>query len=277
MERKYELLTDQSKEFHNTTVYRIRALRDINDSIKKGDIGGWVSSENNLSHDGTCWIDNNAVVCEKARVKDNAYVYHNAMIYGHAIISGNAKVSGNANVHNFALVSENANVSDNAFLEDECHVHGNARVFGTPIIRDSANIYGDSAIFDVATIYENAIVEELGSVKGNARVHGNCRITGIASISGDADVKGGIIDAGDISTYAVIRSNNDYLSLLSVDYDLTAYRSSSDHIYINYIQYDDMCAIFKLEEFEKKIKKCKRKIRKEYMCIIKIIKNNLKK
>lgn len=129
MERKYELLTDQTKEFHNGTVYRIQALKDINDYIKKGDIGGWVSSENNLSHDGTCWIDNNAVVCEKARVKDNAYVYHNAMIYGHAIISGNAKISGNANVHNFALVSENANVSDNAFLEDECHVHGNARVF----------------------------------------------------------------------------------------------------------------------------------------------------
>lgn len=277
MERKYELLTDQTKEFHNGTVYRIQALKDINDYIKKGDIGGWVSSENNLSHDGTCWIDNNAVVCEKARVKDNAYVYHNAMIYGHAIISGNAKVSGNANVHNFALVSENANVSDNAFLEDECHVHGNARVFGTPIIRDSANIYGNSAIFDVATIYENAIVEEFGSVKENARVHGNCRITGIASISGDADVKGGIIDDGDISTYAVIRSNNDYLSLLSVDYDLTAYRSSSDHIYINYTQYDDMRAIFKLEEFEKNIKKYKRKIRKEYMYIIKIIKNNLKK
>lgn len=259
MERKYELLTDQTKEFRNGTVYRIQALKDINDYIKKGDIGGWVSSENNLSHDGTCWIDNNAVVCEKARVKDNAYVYDNAMIYGHAIISGNAKVSGNA------------------FLEDECHVHGDARVFGTPIICDSANIYGNSAIFDVATIYDNAIVEEFGSVKENARVHGNCRITGIASISGDADVKGGIIDAGDISTYAFIRSNNDYLSLLSVDYDLTAYRSSGGHIYINYTQYDDMRAIFKLEEFEKKIKKYKRKIRKEYMCIIKIIKNNLKK
>lgn len=39
MERKYELLTDQTKEFHNGTVYRIQALKDINDYIKKGDIG----------------------------------------------------------------------------------------------------------------------------------------------------------------------------------------------------------------------------------------------
>ena len=50
LKRKYELLTDQTKEFHNGTVYRIQALKDINDCIKKGDIGGWVSSENNLSH-----------------------------------------------------------------------------------------------------------------------------------------------------------------------------------------------------------------------------------
>lgn len=35
MERKYELLTDQTKEFHNGTVYRIQALKDINDYIKK--------------------------------------------------------------------------------------------------------------------------------------------------------------------------------------------------------------------------------------------------
>ena len=93
MERKYELLTDQSKEFHNTTVYRIRALRDINDSIKKGDFGGYIESENNLSHEGTCWVDDAAIVCEKARVKDNAMVYGNPKIYGHAIIADNAVVS----------------------------------------------------------------------------------------------------------------------------------------------------------------------------------------
>lgn len=277
MERKYELLIDQSREFHNSTIYRIRALKDIDEYIKKGDIGGWVESENNLSHEGTCWIDNNATVCEKARVKDDAYVYDNAMICGHAIISDNAKVSGNAYVHNFAVVSENAIVYENAHLEDTCHVHGNARVSGTSMICDNANIYGNSAIFDTAMVYENAIVEEFGTIAENARVRGKCRITGIATISGDANIEGGIIDAGDISTYAFIRTNNDYFSLLFIDCDITAYRSFSDYIYINFKRNDHENLVFRLEEFEKEVKKYKRKIRKKYMHIIKIIKSELKK
>lgn len=277
MERKYELLTDQSQEFHNTKVYRIRALRDVNDYIKKGDFGGYIESENNLSHEGTCWVDDAAIVCGKARVKDNAMVYDNPRIYGHAIIADNAVVSGKAYIYDFALVSENATVFENAHLEDHCHVHGDARVFGTSEISDNANIYGNSAIFDNAMVYENAIVEKLGVVKENARVRGNCRITGIATISSNANIEGGIIDDGDISEHAFIRSNNDYFSLLFIDFDITAYRSFSDYIYINYNRNDNVHLVFRLEEFEKNVKKYKRKIRKKYMHIIKIIKSELKK
>ena len=146
-------------------------------------------------------------------------------------------------------------VSDNAHLENRCHVYGDARVFGSSEICDNANIYGNSAIFDNAMVYENAIVEELGSVNGNARVRGNCRITGIATISSNANVEGGIIDAGDISKHAFIRSNNDYFSLLFIDFDITAYRSFDDYIYINYNRNDNVPLVFRLEEFEKEVKK----------------------
>ena len=60
--RKYEL-TDETKQFGSSTLYRIRALRDFGD-VKAGDLGGFVENETNLSHRGDCWIANNALVCD---------------------------------------------------------------------------------------------------------------------------------------------------------------------------------------------------------------------
>ena len=68
-ELKYEL-TNITMDFEGEKLYRIRALKDFND-IKKGDLGGWVSNENNLSQKGNCWIYNNAKCMDSARIYDN--------------------------------------------------------------------------------------------------------------------------------------------------------------------------------------------------------------
>ena len=68
MEKKYELIPSDKEG-----LYRIKALRDFND-VKKGDIGGYVESEKNLSQLGDCWIYDNARVHNNAQVCDNAIV-----------------------------------------------------------------------------------------------------------------------------------------------------------------------------------------------------------
>lgn len=50
MEKKYELISSDKPG-----LYRIKALRDFG-LIKKGEIGGYVQSEKNLSHEGNCWF-----------------------------------------------------------------------------------------------------------------------------------------------------------------------------------------------------------------------------
>lgn len=66
MDKKYEL-TDEKIETFGTTLYRIRALRDISAfDVKAGDLGGFIKKEENLSHDG------NARVCGNARVYGDA-------------------------------------------------------------------------------------------------------------------------------------------------------------------------------------------------------------
>ena len=136
--KKYEFtnkartIRDDNGIFH--TVYQIRALKDFGD-VHKGDLGGWLEKESNLSHEGTCWVSDYATVCGEAyvcgnaRVSDDAQVYGNASVYAEALIEGTTKVYGNARVYGAARVS------------DDAQVHGNARVYGTAWIVGDASIH----------------------------------------------------------------------------------------------------------------------------------------
>ena len=81
MDKKYKL-TDEAIQHCGKTLYRIEALIDFGD-VDKGDKGGFVESEENLSHDGNCWV------------YDNAHVYDNANVCGNAKVGGDAKVTNN--------------------------------------------------------------------------------------------------------------------------------------------------------------------------------------
>lgn len=74
MEKKYRLLENDTITVGNRTLYRIEALRDFAD-VEKGDKGGYVESEDNLSHDGNCLVYGNARVYGDARVYGNADYY----------------------------------------------------------------------------------------------------------------------------------------------------------------------------------------------------------
>ncbi|MDD9334284.1 MAG: hypothetical protein PV354_11755, partial [Bartonella sp.] len=64
--KKYEF-TNETKQVGDVTLYRIRALRDFGD-VKAGDLGGFIEKEDNLSHDGNCWVYDKARVFQNARV-----------------------------------------------------------------------------------------------------------------------------------------------------------------------------------------------------------------
>ena len=62
---------------------QLRALRDFG-NIKKGDLGGWIEGEHNLSHEGNCWVFSFAQVFNNALVRGNAKVFGHAWVYGGA-------------------------------------------------------------------------------------------------------------------------------------------------------------------------------------------------
>lgn len=50
---KYEITDIKHPQYPN--LRRIRALKSFG-SVKSGDLGGYVQSEDNLSHSGRCWF-----------------------------------------------------------------------------------------------------------------------------------------------------------------------------------------------------------------------------
>ena len=148
IEKKYKL-TDETFPLIGHTLYRIEALKDFSD-VKKGDKGGFVESEENLSHDGDCWVYDTAKVYGNAMVYDTAKVYGNASIYGDALIYGNAEVFGNAKVLTHASICDNAKVWGNAEVYGNASIYGDARVFGNAVIHGRAEVGGDAKVADNA-------------------------------------------------------------------------------------------------------------------------------
>ena len=93
---KYKL-TEEKIQTPFGELVRIEALRDFSD-VKKGEKGGFIMLEKNLTQSGNAWVYGDAQVSEDARVSGDAQVSGNAWVHGNALVSGNARVSGDAQV-----------------------------------------------------------------------------------------------------------------------------------------------------------------------------------
>ena len=111
---KYSL-TNNTKERFGTTLFQIKAKISFG-SVVKGELGGYIEKEENLSQDGNAWVCGDAWVYGNARVSDHARVYGNAMVYDNAKVSGKARVYGNAWVYGDAMVSAKANFTKGEFI-----------------------------------------------------------------------------------------------------------------------------------------------------------------
>ena len=117
MEKKYKL-TEETINVEGKTLYHIEALRDFGD-VKKGDKGGFIEKEDNLSQSDNCWVYGNARVFDKAKVYGHAEIFYNAKIYGDAKIYGlawvyrNAEACGNVEVCGDARICGDAKVESN--------------------------------------------------------------------------------------------------------------------------------------------------------------------
>lgn len=96
--KKFELTAEFVTNVFGKKLFRIKALVAFG-NVEKGELGGFIEKEDNLSHDGDAWVFGNARVSGNARVYDDAQVYGDAWVFGNAEVYGNAQVSGDARVY----------------------------------------------------------------------------------------------------------------------------------------------------------------------------------
>ena len=197
-DKKYELLTNDTIEVDGNLLYRIRALRDFG-NVKKGDLGGYIQSESNLSHEGSCWVYNDAQVYGNARVCEDARVYDNAQVYGYAIITGYAHIYRYAKVYDYATIQGEAVVGDHARVLDNSSVFQEASVLGRATVNNRARVYGKAYVDNDAQIYGDAILRGTSKVLDISRVYEDAVIQGNAVLSNAV-----------IGKYGYVSSNKDY-------------------------------------------------------------------
>lgn len=100
--KKYKF-TQKTKEHFGLTLHQIEAVIDFG-NVGKGEKGGFVEREENLSQGGNAWVSGNAQIYGNAWVSGDALVYGNARVYGNAQIYGDAQVYGDAWVYGDAQV-----------------------------------------------------------------------------------------------------------------------------------------------------------------------------
>jgi carbonic anhydrase/acetyltransferase-like protein (isoleucine patch superfamily) len=145
---KYELLFSDSRTVEDVaagrlmTLYRIRALRAVGLRVRKGDLGGYVQSLDNLAQDGDCWLADQACalgcsriwgqawVGENALLRDQAWAFENARISGQSVLCGAARVFGHARISGQSFITGHTMVSGQAVIGDNAHLLGNCWVSG---------------------------------------------------------------------------------------------------------------------------------------------------
>ncbi|UNE55359.1 hypothetical protein [Bartonella machadoae] len=211
--KKYEL-TDDMQCIDGHLLYRIRALKDFAD-VKKGDFGGFIEKEDNLSHDGNCWV------YDHARVFQNARVFENAKIKGYFVdVYGDAKIYGNA-------------IFEGMSINDYCEVYGNAHVQNAAVIEGNVKIYDNASVTGHAHISDMTVICDNAHVGGNAKISDGAYICDYSYVVDDAVVCGSLV-SGDSCVHSAASLNPD-----DQLHDEAIPRFGSEEDYYRHEYYDD--------------------------------------
>jgi carbonic anhydrase/acetyltransferase-like protein (isoleucine patch superfamily) len=256
--RKYKF-NGKSKIFKpylgvNIILNQIVAVEDIpQHGVKKGTIGGWVESYNNL--------------------QDNAWIEGDALVMDNACVSGYAKISGNAHVSENAKISGNVQVSEDVHIYGSAQVSGDAQIYGSAIILDRARISGN------VKVYGRTYISGDAQVSGDAQIYGSVRILDRARVSGNAKLSGQTFINYDerIGDGALIRSNDHHCFFSNFghyNYTLTAYRCKNGDIRVECLFFQET-----LDELKRRFeeKQGDDKFAKNYLALIELIKRKFTK
>lgn len=139
-EKKYRLTKKYITLENGLHLYQIKALRDFGD-VRKGQLGGYVQCEDNLAHDGECWIYDEAKVYDNARVEKDAKLFDQVMVHANAIVSDRVRIYHHVNIDEHAHIYDYTVLYDHVCIKSyatlNCHTH----ITKNAIIKDYHDFY----------------------------------------------------------------------------------------------------------------------------------------
>lgn len=191
------------RSFESYTLYQIQALMDIpKHGIKAGDFGGYLESEDLLSHEGSAWVKSSAKVFGNSNIQGDTLIEHYAEVNASAL-KGDIRISkfarlfdchftgtdflitDKAKLTNVGFVGKGILIQDDAELEN---IYGRSpikglTVSGKAMLKHDKNmgIEGDG-IF----ISDNALVSNASGISGRGiAIRDNAVLENGAGIKGD--------------------------------------------------------------------------------------------
>ena len=163
--QKYEITDIAHEEY--PFLHRIRALRDIGEKVKAGDLGGFVESESNLSFEpgDDAWIFDDAIACEDSYVDKGACLRDRAVVCGNAYVSHGAQMSGDTRAEDNAYIR-------GATLSRCARASGNSMILQSPNTKVSPILTGNCVVY--------------GKVMGDVALTGSMVVISDETISNDS-------------------------------------------------------------------------------------------
>lgn len=154
MGKKYSIVKEDKIELNGHTLYRIKAERDIDETTKKGDFGGYIEKEENLSQECEC------------------FVYENAKVYGDSELSGCATATENAVVRDIKSDCATFEVNSIVIADGQFTINGEVTFSGA--VKVLAN-FGKEYTFGDGSFFSGDYVVQLE--EGNVIDVSDCEVT----------------------------------------------------------------------------------------------------
>ena len=232
--KKYKL-TKETMCIGDKVLYRIKALKDFGD-VKKGQLGGFVDSEQNLSQFGDCWV------------------YYGAKVFNIARVSSDAKIKDNSSV------SGDATICGNVIITDHASIYGSAFIYGDAVVQNYARVCDKASVGGYASIGDHSLVDKRAGIDGNTIIKGNAYISDNAHIIGDSNISGTTYIGGNVVLEDIVIYENGKIEVYNDIYksgtidisigEITFYKASNNDIRL--VIYDQMNDI-SIGSFEKYI------------------------
>lgn len=147
--KKFELVDDDTVVVDGVTLYRVRAVRDFGGTrrgrrvvVKRGELGGYVASEDCLSQEGLAWVYSEAKIVD-------GYVTGSSSLFGRSVLKGGGRLVYDVELRDDVMVDGQVVLNGVITLRDRVKMLGTIRVSGIDVTFRDDVVASGSADFTV--------------------------------------------------------------------------------------------------------------------------------